>query len=438
MGEAPNINAGSRLSIEWLGRIFRQIYWTVLDQALVGSANFITNIVLARWLVPVEYGGYVFASTLFYLITSVYAGLVSEPAMVFGVNRFRDRLSPYFAVVTSLHWYLSLILAGGVAAAGLVLICWGCKPCGSGMLGYAFAIPFFLRMWLLRRTLYVRSLVPLAAGMGGVYLAGVLAMIYMLYRFAVLSAFTAPFAATSASVVAVATCMSMGPARVQSPQGGNFTREVAAAHWNYGRWAVLRGLLGWLPNSLYYFVLPILAGLEANAALNALFALILPATQVNFALWLLLVPVFGRMRQRRRFVPVVWAAAAALAAGGALYAVLIGLFSRPVMNFLYAGRYDQYAHFGWLIGLVAVTNAVNAVLGSALCACERPDRALWANISAVTTSCTFGVIATAIWGLLGAILGFLAADLAATLASLWLFLHTDHRDSPQIVSAGPI
>jgi len=228
--------------------------------------------------------------------------------------------------------------------------------------------------------------------------------------------------------------MSMGPARIQSPRGGNFIREVISVHWNYGRWAVARGLLSGIPNSLYYFVLPILVGLEANAALNALNALILPATQVNIALWLLLVPVFGRMRQRGRLLPMVWAAAAALAAGGALYAVLVGLFSRPVMNFLYAGRYDQYGYFGWLIGLVAVTNVVNAVLGSALCACGRPDRALWANISAVTTSCTFGVVATAIWGLTGAILGFVAADLTTTLALLWLFLHTDHLDAPQMAS----
>src|SRR5207245_2789438 len=101
--EAPRPDGGTRASLEWYGRAIGQISWTVIDQALLGFSNFAANLVLARWLPPDQYGGYVAASAVFWMIMSAHGGLLSEPMMVFGSGRFRDRLPSYFSVLAVFH-----------------------------------------------------------------------------------------------------------------------------------------------------------------------------------------------------------------------------------------------------------------------------------------------------------------------------------------------
>jgi O-antigen/teichoic acid export membrane protein len=425
------LHGGSRPLLGWFGGIFSQISWTVVDQALLGLSNFAANLVLARWLPPGEYGGYVAASAVFWLTASAYGGLLTEPMMVFGSGQFRDRLSSYFAILAVLHCCISAIIGGGLSAVGLALMLSGSKASGSSMLGYALATPVVLLLTLFRGSFYVRSLPRLAAGAGALYMVGMVAIMYALYRLAALSAFTAPLGAAAASVLAIGSMIATGRFKLWSPRQGEFTRRIVIAHWRYGRWAFLSGIATWVPACLYYLIVPLLVGLEANAALNALMILVLPATHLNSASTFLLVPAFGRLRQYRRAASFVWIAMVVLVAGASFYAVLVGLFGRPLIDLLYRGRYTQYADFAWLVGLIALPTAAIAALGSALRACERPDRVLWAYVTSTAVTCVFGVAAVAIWGLLGAILGLLGGYVTTMLVMLWWVLRTDAWPDPQ-------
>jgi O-antigen/teichoic acid export membrane protein len=425
MTRAPSFDGRTGVSLQWLRRVVGEVSWTVIDQALLGSSNFAANLVLARWLTPGEYGGYVAASAVFWMMTSAHGGVLTEPMMVFGSGQFRDRLSLYFATLAVIHWCISAMIAAGLAAVGFALVFWGSRASGSSMLGYALATPVILLLWLLRRSFYVRSLPRLAAGTSFLYMVGMLLIMYALYRSAVLSAFTAPLSAGGASVLAVACIVAVRRFKLWSSWQGDFTRRVAVAHWRYGRWAVVSGIATWVPGSLYYLIVPLLVGVEANAALNALMILVLPAAQVNSALTFLLVPAFSRFRHKQRDALMVWIALVVLVTGAALYALLVDLFGPPLMDLLYLGRYTQYADFAWLVGLIALPTAAIAALGSALRAYERPDLVLWAYVVSTVVTCTFGIGAVAAWGLLGAIVGLLGGYVTTTLAMLWWVLRTD-------------
>jgi O-antigen/teichoic acid export membrane protein len=431
INDASRFDGGARVSLEWVGRVIGQISWTVIDQALLGLSNFAANLFLARWLMPDQYGGYVAASAVFWMITSAHGGLLTEPMMVFGSGRFRDRLSSYFAVLAVLHWCVSAIIAGGLAGAGLALMFWGSKPSGLSMLGYALATPVVLLLWLFRRTFYVQSVPRLAAGASTIYMVGMLAIMYALYLSAALTSFTAPLAAAGASALAVGSIIALGRVKLWSPWRGDFMRRVASAHWGYGRWALVTGFATWVPASLYYIIVPLMVGLEANAALNALMILVFPATHVNSGLTFLMVPAFGRLRQERRVASLVWIVLVVLLAAASVYALLVGLFGRPLMDVLYRGLYTGYADFAWLVGLIALPTAAIAALGSALRAYERPDRVLWAYIASTAVTCVFGVAAVASWGLLGAILGLLGGYVTTMLVMLWWVLRPDAQAEPQ-------
>jgi O-antigen/teichoic acid export membrane protein len=429
---------GSRLPLQSLRRITGQVFWTIVDQGLLGLSNFGANLVLARWLTPGEYGGYAAASAVFWLVGGAHGGVLTDPMMVFGSGRFRDRLSSYFAVLAVIHWCVSAMIAVGLAAAGLALLCWGSKASGAGMLGYAAAAPVILFQLLFRRTFYVQLIPRLAAIAGGVYLVGMFAIMYLLYRSAALSAFTAPLAAAGASVLAIGGIMAMGHVKLWSPRQGGFMRQVATAHWRYGRWSLVTAIVSWAPGSLYYLIVPSLVGLDANGALNALIILTVPAAQVYMAFTFLLVPTFGRMRRRGSAAPLVWKALGVLVASACLYALLIFMFGQPLMDLLYRGRYTQYARFAWLIGLIAPPTAAIAVLGSVLRACERPDRVFWAYVMSTAVTCVFGVAAVAIWGLLGAVLGLLGGYVTTMLAMLWWVLRTDAWPQLRTATVKPV
>jgi O-antigen/teichoic acid export membrane protein len=419
--------------------IVNQASWTVLDQALLALANFGGNIVLARWLAPVEYGGYMAASALFWMTLNIHGGLLSEPMTVFGSGRFRERLSSYFAILASFHWGISAMLSAGLVAVGLALILWGSTASGLSILGYALSAPLVLLLQLVRRTVYLCSHPRLAAAAAGIYMVGMFTIMYFLYCTATLSSFTAPLAAAGASALAVAAIIAMRGFPLWSSWQGDFVRQVVASHWRYGRWAVVVGIVSWAPTGVVYLlIVPVLVGLEANAALNALWNFVMPVIHLSLAVGLLLVPAFGRARSDRRAASVMWIALLALVSGATLYALVVGLFGGPVMDLVYGGRYTQYAHLAWLVGLAALPTAAATVFGSVLRAYERPDRILWAHMASAAVTCAFGTVAVATWGVLGGILVLLARDMTTMLGELWWVLRTVGSHEPCMAPKPPL
>jgi O-antigen/teichoic acid export membrane protein len=425
---APGDN--SRISVKGYRRVAGRASWTVIDQAVLALSQFAANLVLALWLSPTEYGGYVAATAVFWISSSVYTGLLTEPMMVFGSGRFNDRPSSYFAALVVFHWCISAMISLALAATGMALTFCGSTMSGISLLGYAVAAPVTLLLLLLRRTFYLWSHPRLSAAAGGVYMLAMFAILYALYRSATLSSFTAPLAAAGASALAVATIIVMRRFQLWSPWRGDFMWEVAAAHWCYGRWSVVTGFVTWARGGLYYLVVPVLVGLEANAALNVLANLVMPAVHLNWASTLLLTPAFSRIRRDRRSASLMWTALLVLMAGASLYALLIALFGGPLIDLVYRGRYTQYTDLAWLMGLIVLPEAAVATLGPVLRAHERPDRELSAYVASAAVSCV-GIAAIAKWGLVGAIVGLLAAHATTMLVQFWWVLRTLSAPEPR-------
>jgi O-antigen/teichoic acid export membrane protein len=433
--EAPTPACGNPISLKTLGRAVGRTSWAVIDQGLLSLSNFVVNLVLALWLTPAEYGGYTAATAAFWISLGIQGGLIIQPMTVFGSGRFHDRPSAYLAVLMIFDWWISVMISAALAIVGLGVMFLGSRLFGMSMLGYAVAAPLVLLLSLLKRTFYVWSHPRLAAGASAIYMVGMFTILYALYRSGILSPFTAPLTTAGASALAIAGAIAMGRFRLRSSWRGEFLREVAAAHWRYGRWAVLTEVIAWAPGRLYYLIVPVFVGLEANAALNVLWNLIMPAVQLITAANLLLVPAFSRLRHDRRGTPLMWIVVLILVAGALLYALLVGLFGGTLIDLVYRGRYTQYAHLTWIVGLIVLPIAARITFGSALRARERPDRELSAYLTATVVACV-GIVAIAAWGLLGAILGQLVAETTTMLVMLWWVLRTDSRAEAQ-TPAGP-
>jgi O-antigen/teichoic acid export membrane protein len=392
----------------------------MVDQALVGAASFAASLILARLLAPAAYGGYALASTLFAFAVTAHAGLVSEPMMVFGSGRFHDRLASYADAVVRLHWRFSAAAAAAIGAIAVGAAWWGPPGAANAIFGFAVGAPFILLLWLTRRVAYVHFNPRLAAIASFVYMIGVIGGLFALHRWGVVTSFTAVIIMATASAAAsfcLLARLRMRP--FQSRRSGAIERDVARAHWGFGSWAVAAGLVSWLTSSLNYLILPLWAGIEANAALVALTNLVMPMLQANAALALILVPAFSQARRNGTATLLLQGALVTLVAIAAIYVLLLGFYAAPVVHLVYGSRYDRYAGLAWLIGLVVLPSSVIAVLGAMLRAYERPDKLLWAAIGGGLVVTLLGTAAVAAWGLVGAIASLVAGYAVVAVAMMW-------------------
>ena len=72
---------------------------TLLDQGLFSGANFLVNILLARWLAPEEYGAFAVAYSIFLLLAAFHTAVLTEPMMIFGAGKYVDKFPKYLGIL---------------------------------------------------------------------------------------------------------------------------------------------------------------------------------------------------------------------------------------------------------------------------------------------------------------------------------------------------
>jgi O-antigen/teichoic acid export membrane protein/SAM-dependent methyltransferase len=396
----------------WIGRGA----WAVTDQGLYVLSNALLNILLARWLVPAEYGTFAIAYSALLLIGAFHAAVFIEPMLVFGSGRYAGWLAGYLRILVRGNYVLTI--AGSclliVAGAGVWLL--GSRPLAHALFGLAAAVPFTLFMWLAKRASYVRQQTRLAAAQSAIYLMLLLPGLFVLKRFQLVSVFSGAVIMGFAGAVAGLWLMHRIRTTIPDSEEPPGRRAVLTAHWIYGRWALLTGVLMWVPLNLYFVVLSASIGFEASATLKAITNLVLPVLQANAALSALLLPLLvSRRDDRDEFRRLFGRALALFATVAVLYALMIGALGEPLVHLLYGGRYHTTAGVLWLLALIPVLDGVTIVFASALRSLEQPKQVFRAQLFAAACVLSVGVAATGAWGVAGAIGAMVLAGLSTSM-----------------------
>ena len=128
----------------------------ILDQALISGSNFMVSILLARWLMPDQYGAYAVAFGIYVMLSLVYQSLVLEPMGVFGGSIFRSNLRGYLKSLVWLHVALSVTICSALVISWAVAHRLGAGAAmTSALAGIAFASPCLMLFALARRSFYV-------------------------------------------------------------------------------------------------------------------------------------------------------------------------------------------------------------------------------------------------------------------------------------------
>lgn len=388
MDAPPSVEVSPRV-----GRLLNRGVFALLDQGLFAAANFVLNVLLAKWLPADAYGAFTVAFSVLMLLATVHNGLLTEPMLVFGAHRFEGRLRRYLSGLVLGHWLVS----AGVTVV-MLLVTVGVWLGGSStevtmaMLGFAIVAPLILLLLLMRRTCYVKD-DPRQAAMAGlcyfVLMMGGVLLMHWLGRLSIgwSLASMALAGAVSGGWLLWAQRITMAVVRDRG-----LLNEMATAHWRFGRWASLSGILGFFPGYIYYLMLPMFAGVEQTGILRALSNFILPFMQAVNAMWPLLAPRMAKARASGAFPRASRSALLVLGLGPLVIWLLLGLLHEPLVRFVYDGRYVEHSSLLWWIGLQPALTGVAGVLILMINAHDQPDRVFIASVVTATASLVIGFL----------------------------------------------
>ncbi len=411
----------------------------VLDQGLISGSNFLIGILLARWLVPDQYGAYALAFSIFLLLTFLYQSLLLEPMAVFSGSAYRKSLRGYLAALVWIHVALTAIgiVALGGCALGVYLR--GGSPALAGaLLGVTIASPSILLFWLARRAYYMQ-LAPARATVGAfVYCALVLAGLFLVYRHGWLSPFSAFLLMATGALGTAGYLLLHVRATLTNDEPGPSARATWLRHWSYGRWALASAAATWIPYYMYYPLLSYFSGMTQAGQLRALMNLALPLEQTITALSLLFLPYAARIcdtdgvggaRLVTRRLTLLFVS------GAVVYWVALIPLRTPVFHLLYGGKYLEVAY---LLPLVALETTIwSAGFGPTIVlrAMESPASVFYSRCGASAVSLLVGVPLAKMYGLWGCVIGFVLANVATWLVAVVLLRRrTTDVNAPLAVS----
>jgi O-antigen/teichoic acid export membrane protein len=397
----------------------RRGVWAFADQTLFALSNFLLNVALARLLAPEAYGTFTIAYTIFLFAGTVYTSLLIEPLLVFGAGIYRDDLRTYVRALVRMHWRSTGVVSALLFIAGVVVRLRGHEGLGAALLALGVANPCILLQWLMRRACYVRFEPRLAAYAGLYYVVALVAGGGVLELAGWLDAATGILLMGAGSLVSALWITARLDIRPFTVGRSTVLAGMAAEHWRYGRWVVASGVLGWIPQSFYYLLLPLHAGLAGTAALKALMNLVMPVLHAYQPMLVLLVPALVRVRGTPAFGRTVRTMLLLATCCSGVYWLLLGLLDRRVVAWLYDGQYVANASLLWVIGLLAITGAAVAVLGGALRALERSSDMFVAYAASTVLTVTVGLWLMLRWGVKGAAVGVTLSGVVTTAAMAW-------------------
>jgi O-antigen/teichoic acid export membrane protein len=403
----------------------------VMDQGLISGSNFLVAILLARWLVPEQYGAFALAFECFVLFQVAYAGLIIEPMSVFGPSEYQDCLQEYWGVLLRIQ----------VAAAVISVLVLGCgifvlRELGmsgrltQAALGVMITVPCVQFFYAARGAMYVK-LTPRPAMIAALlYSATVVSGLVLAYVLRLVSPLAAFLSMAAGGLLAGGVLLTQFKPRLRRTPATPRLGDVLRQHWVYGRWALAGSVLITLSGSIYYPLLGKFCGLSATGALKALLNLSSPVGQLFVAFTLLLLPYTARTYHDHGAASVerlVWKITWLYSGGTAGYWLLLLILWPSIARFLYAGKYIEVGSLVPLVALSSIARSAATVQTTALRAIQLPSLVFVAFSSSSIVGMLVGIPAVWAYGLRGAVLATLFSNTVALVFAA-ILLHRNSRN----------
>jgi O-antigen/teichoic acid export membrane protein len=418
---APRANSwlqSALLAIPVPARLIPVVY-SFADQALAIGGSFLVNVALARTQTKREYGMFALTYSVFLFLTSLHNAAVLEPFTVYGSGRYRERFSEYLRLMARSNVVIGLLLSGI-----LLLICllfsWTAPHLMSGALvGLGLTVGVLLSGIFLRRAFYVQRQPALAAMSSLVFFMTVACGLWLTAKTHRLDSFSV-FLLLALGWIAAGVAFGRR-LRFGKPQQDFLELESRywRGHWNYTKWALATAFVFQFTTQGYYWLVGGFLSAKEVGDLRAMYLLVGPIEQALIAVSYLMAPALAARYAANRIGSFLslWKRFALAAVGVTLlFALAVRIVGKPLMHFLYAGRYDGLAAYLFVLALLPLVLWIGNTMNYALNAVEKPKFVFWAYVSSAAATFLGGIPLVMHFGLWGAVYGMLLSGATSTAA----------------------
>jgi O-antigen/teichoic acid export membrane protein len=392
----------------------------IADQAIVSGVNFITAVILARYLSPTSYGHYVLLFAVLLFVNGLQTALITAPLMVIAPRYEAQAGARYLNslwVIQLLGISILVVLVVAFMLLARIYLPNIAAVFEVGPLVLVFAT--YLGQEFIRRVLFSQRDSLGGAGVDLISYGLQLAALLGLIVFGGLSLTSVLWAM---GLTSLASCL-FGALRALPTLSAVQRSDIAATwreHWGQGRWLASSSLALWGSTQLYFFVVAAMLSPADTAVLAACrnllgFSHIFLLATENF------VPSMVTRRLLHGGVDAVvqWLNKFRLVGGSAMiiFCLIVTLFADPLMRGLFGSQYSNTAQ---IVGLVAISYALIIFVRSCMIGLRVLGKVHWNFIAyfiaAVITAIGSAPLISAA-GLVGAAVGMIATQVIVLVVS---------------------
>ncbi len=404
---------------------YRDVNWALVDQAMVSGVNFLTGILLARYLGLAEFGRFTLAWMAVLFVGSLQHALIISPMMSIGPKQCRERVPAYYAAVVVQQLVFAglvfVLLLAAVRLSAVLFPQWRVPGLG---LALAAAALFFQLQDFLRRYFFTRARGGTAFAIDALRYLGQLVLLLWLFRsfrhemdgVAVLWAI--------AATAAVATLC--GALVVERLEWTAAFRAIAGHHWRFSKWLAGSALMQWSSANLFILAAGGLLGAPEVGALKAAQNL-MGVTHILFQGLQNIVPVRAALVLERAGPAGMMAYLRRVAIHGELATAAIAVSAALAPAFWLTHVYGpQFAPYGYLLRWYAVIYLVlflELPLQAGIRAIEHTSSVFYANLCATAFSLILIYPLTMSFGLSGIAIGILSVHVTKVLFFYYSLKH---------------
>jgi O-antigen/teichoic acid export membrane protein len=272
-------------------------FWVLLDQGVFALSNFLTNILFARWLEPVEYGQFAMSFSGCLLFMGLHWASVLEPLLVQSAQTARTKRRGFLKSLVRGHaWLLAIII---IASVGIYIVSLSLQSGSTGLIVVGSLLGGFSLVALTtgRRICAVFVSAKASALIGIAYLVGTIASGALVHQIFALHWFDIWLITGGWSLVGACSTVWV-TYRTCSGTDKFPLHDIIAFLRGFIGPGFLAAVCNWMRSDALYLVLGHVGGLAAVAETKAVLNLAAPLLQLNMAAHVTSVVSFSKDPER--------------------------------------------------------------------------------------------------------------------------------------------
>jgi len=359
------------------------LVWLLADQGVFALTNFISNVLFARWLLPVDYGMFAVSFSGYLLLTVWHFGAILEPLLVQSAQVSPKRQRSFIQVLIVAHLILITAISG-LATAGFVIASYFDFPeTGWAILGAGIGGSLMCTLLSARRLCLVFLSTKVSALVGLLYMVGVVGTTYLLHHYSEISWFDLWLIMGGWSFLCSVIIFGLLYRALYGVEAFSLI-ELFRFQWHYARFGMIAATCSWFRVDGVMLMLAHYAGLEVIAQTRAVLNIANPVIQVNLALYTSWLVDFSRDStwNHLRNKAMIYLVAA-------IFVCLVAFaIATPVVHLVYNGRYLDGA---WLLPIYCIAVMFNGIESVFTCFLKAV-RAMWTGYAPQVAGSVFSII----------------------------------------------